>query len=181
MPGAPTSKLLAITSALNRDLTQLLSIVTSRDEERDQLRHELQKSRDQLANLLVLPTSRNHLSATTASTSRPLSHVSLSDCEAAVDVEESEQSEETPASPETDCHQQATSGGEYEAVNEGNESQLVDPSIASVESDSLQTVAPPDDEKDITVNNNKTTDDNIIGAIVLGEKTDSDVPESSEA
>ena len=69
-------------------------IVTNRDEERDQLRHELQKTRDQLAEQLVLQVVSHP-----TSTSRPVSHVSLSDCEATI---ESEQSEGAPASPEVD-------------------------------------------------------------------------------
>jgi len=77
MPGAPTPKLLAIADALNRDLTQLLGIVTSRDEERDNLRRELQKARDQLAELLILQATPTP----SVTTSRPVSHVSLSDCE----------------------------------------------------------------------------------------------------
>ena len=120
MPGAATTKLLAITSALNKDLTQLLvhtftteqmnlkfhsaiviflseqGIVTNRDEERDQLRRELQKTRDQLAEQLVLQVVSHP-----TSTSRPVSHVSLSDCEATI---ESEQSEGAPASPEVEIH-----------------------------------------------------------------------------
>lgn len=126
MPGAATTKLLAITSALNKDLTQLLvccrlplrkkkvnfnndilklkqGIVTNRDEERDQLRRELQKTRDQLAEQLVLQVASHP-----KSTSRPVSHVSLSDCEATI---ESEQSEGAPAFPEADI--QAPSGKFY--------------------------------------------------------------------
>ena len=68
--------------------------MTSRDEERDQLRRELQKTRDQLAEMLVLQSASSHLRPPT--TSRPVSHVSLSDCEATI---ESEQSEEAPSSP----------------------------------------------------------------------------------
>jgi len=109
-------------------LFSLKSIVTSRDEEREQLRHELQKSRDQLADLLVLPSSRtqHHLSTPTANTSRPLSHVSLSDCEATVDVEESEQSEGAPASPETDAIQQATNGGNDNCFDTQKNANLID-------------------------------------------------------
>jgi hypothetical protein len=58
------------------------------------LRRELQKTRDQLAEQLVLQVVSHP-----TSTSRPVSHVSLSDCEATI---ESEQSEGAPASPEVD-------------------------------------------------------------------------------
>jgi len=87
MPGAPTTKLLPISEALNRDLTQLLDIVSSRDEERENLRRELQKARDQLAELLVLQAT-----APASTSSRPASHVSLSDCDTSTVAEPTEES-----------------------------------------------------------------------------------------
>lgn len=47
-PGIPVPKLRSISSSLSAHLTQLLSLVTERDEEREKLRHELQRSREQL-------------------------------------------------------------------------------------------------------------------------------------
>ncbi|XP_046445839.1 uncharacterized protein LOC124195459 isoform X9 [Daphnia pulex] len=169
MPGAATTKLLAITSALNKDLTQLLGIVTNRDEERDQLRRELQKTRDQLAEQLVLQVVSHP-----TSTSRPVSHVSLSDCEATI---ESEQSEGAPASPEVDI--QVPSGCEGES-NDGNES-LVDKSIVPVEAETTSPVTSPFDEVDSAINSNQTLSEEVVERIDIGEKTELEVSQSSEA
>ncbi|XP_059352052.1 rho guanine nucleotide exchange factor 11-like [Daphnia carinata] len=169
MPGAATTKLLAITSALNKDLTQLLGIVTNRDEERDQLRRELQKTRDQLAEQLVLQVVSHP-----KSTSRPVSHVSLSDCEATI---ESEQSEGAPAFPEADI--QAPSGCDGESSN-GNES-LVDKAIAPIVAESASPIISPIDEVDSGINTNQTVSEEIVDRIDLGEKTELEVSQSSEA
>lgn len=169
MPGAATTKLLAITSALNKDLTQLLGIVTNRDEERDQLRRELQKTRDQLAEQLVLQVASHP-----KSTSRPVSHVSLSDCEATI---ESEQSEGAPAFPEADI--QAPSGCDGESPD-GNES-LVDKSIAPIVAESASPIISPLDEVDSGINTNQTVSEEIVDRIDLEEKTELEVSQSSEA
>merc|ERR1712071_169250 len=65
--------------------TQLLGIVTSRDEERANLRRELQKTRDQLSELLL-----SQLTLPSTMGSRPASHLSLSDCEAPIVTDTSE-------------------------------------------------------------------------------------------
>ena len=62
-------------------------IVSSRDEERENLRRELQKARDQLAELLVLQAT-----APASTSSRPASHVSLSDCDTSTVAEPTEES-----------------------------------------------------------------------------------------
>lgn len=64
--------------------------MSSREEERENLRRELQKARDQLEELVVLqarPLSRS---------SRPSSHVSLSDCETTIVSEQSEVAQGIP-------------------------------------------------------------------------------------
>ncbi|KAF6215352.1 hypothetical protein GE061_010104 [Apolygus lucorum] len=48
IPGVPVHRLTGIASALTSHLTQLLNIMTERDEERERLRRELQRSREQL-------------------------------------------------------------------------------------------------------------------------------------
>ncbi|KAI5744166.1 hypothetical protein M8J77_026328 [Diaphorina citri] len=48
MPGVPSVKLQVIANSLNTHLTQLLNLMSERDEERERLRKELQRSRDQL-------------------------------------------------------------------------------------------------------------------------------------
>ncbi|KAL1458061.1 hypothetical protein WDU94_008236 [Cyamophila willieti] len=48
MPGVPAVKLQVIAHSLNTHLTQLLNLMSERDEERERLRKELQRSRDQL-------------------------------------------------------------------------------------------------------------------------------------
>ncbi|KZS08497.1 Protein vav-like protein [Daphnia magna] len=168
MPGAATTKLLAITSALNKDLTQLLGIVTNRDEERDQLRRELQKTRDQLAEQLVLQVASHP-----KSTSRPVSHVSLSDCEATI---ESEQSEGAPAFPEADIQAPRCDG----ESPDGNES-LVDKSIAPIVAESASPIISPLDEVDSGINTNQTVSEEIVDRIDLEEKTELEVSQSSEA
>ncbi|KAJ9582237.1 hypothetical protein L9F63_003366, partial [Diploptera punctata] len=48
LPAVPAHKLQGISTALNTQLTQLLKIIKERDEERERLRRELQRSREQL-------------------------------------------------------------------------------------------------------------------------------------
>uniref|UniRef100_A0A8D9EQ02 Rho guanine nucleotide exchange factor 12 n=1 Tax=Cacopsylla melanoneura TaxID=428564 RepID=A0A8D9EQ02_9HEMI len=48
MPGVPAVKLQVIAHSLNTHLTQLLNLMSERDEERERLRRELQRSRDQV-------------------------------------------------------------------------------------------------------------------------------------
>ncbi|EEB12225.1 conserved hypothetical protein [Pediculus humanus corporis] len=48
LPGVPAQKLQGISNSLNYQLTQLLKIVKERDEEREMLRKELQKCREQI-------------------------------------------------------------------------------------------------------------------------------------
>lgn len=127
------------------------------------MRRELQKTRDQLAEQLVLQVVSHP-----TSTSRPVSHVSLSDCEATI---ESEQSEGAPASPEVDiqvpngkivvlfnhfffltcCFNIVGCEGES---NDGNES-LVDKSIVPVEAETTSPVTSPFDEVDSAINSNQ--------------------------
>ena len=86
--------------------------MTSRDEERENLRRELQRARDQLAELLASQRATPTPTATTppsppppsppppltpvksvvdATTSRPASHISLSDCDASSVAEPTDQ------------------------------------------------------------------------------------------
>ncbi len=48
LPAVPVPKLQSITHSLSAHLTQLLTLMTERDEEREKLRQELQRSREQL-------------------------------------------------------------------------------------------------------------------------------------
>ncbi|XP_023714771.1 rho guanine nucleotide exchange factor 12 isoform X5 [Cryptotermes secundus] len=76
LPGVPSHKLQSISTALNTQLTQLLKIIKDRDEERERLRRELQRSREQL-HVMHESHRRNQLNASPSpSHSRPNSLIS---------------------------------------------------------------------------------------------------------
>jgi hypothetical protein len=121
LPGPPPERLVAITNNMNSHLTSLLAIFKERDEERERLRRELQRSQEQVHALLsqsaashrassgnlssaaisaTISDDQNNIAnqaATSSQESRPLSYIS---------VEESsgpEMSEKNPES-EDDVH-----------------------------------------------------------------------------
>ncbi|XP_069677128.1 rho guanine nucleotide exchange factor 12 isoform X3 [Periplaneta americana] len=71
LPSVPAHKLQGISTALNTHLSQLLKIIKDRDEERERLRRELQRSREQLHAM--------HESQRRSQVSRPSSLVSSED------------------------------------------------------------------------------------------------------
>nr|CAD7452501.1 unnamed protein product [Timema tahoe] len=78
LPAVPAHKLQDISSSLNKQLTQLLKIVRDRDEERERLRRELQRSREQLHCMHESQRRQQNLNLPTSPTpSRPSSYVSV--------------------------------------------------------------------------------------------------------
>ncbi|XP_063236975.1 rho guanine nucleotide exchange factor 11-like isoform X2 [Bacillus rossius redtenbacheri] len=76
MPAVPANKLQDISSALNKQLTHLLKLVRDRDEERERLRRELQRSREQL-HVMHESHRRSQLAAAPSPAgSRPSSYLS---------------------------------------------------------------------------------------------------------
>merc|ERR1719510_572061 len=97
LPGPPPERLVAITNNMNSHLTSLLAIFKEREEERERLRRELQRSQEQVhallsqsaashrassGNLSAAATSVSESTATQAATSvsqesRPASYISI--------------------------------------------------------------------------------------------------------
>ncbi|PSN51929.1 hypothetical protein C0J52_06306 [Blattella germanica] len=76
LPGVPAHRLQSISNSLNAQLTQLLKIIKDRDEERERLRRELQRSREQL-HVMHESHRRSQLNASASpSHSRPNSLIS---------------------------------------------------------------------------------------------------------
>ena len=82
----PTHKLIAITKSMNHHLTSLLEIIQERDEERDRLHKELQRTRD----LLSQTTSSTVRLSVTSPSSRPASFISVEESSASERNQESE-------------------------------------------------------------------------------------------